>query len=74
MIERLFTSQKVSFIFRWVLGVIFIYASIDKIVYPSAFSDAINNFRLFPGVLIDLLAIWLPWLELLAGLFLILGL
>ena len=73
MIERLFTSQKVSFIFRWVLGVIFIYASIDKIIYPSAFSEAISNYRLFPDVVINFLAIWLPWLELVTGLFLITG-
>lgn len=74
MIKRLLTSQQLSFIFRWVLGAIFIYASINKIEYPSAFSEAISNYRLFPDVLINLLAIWLPWLELMTGLFLITGL
>ena len=74
MIKRLLTSQKLSFIFRWVLGAIFIYASINKIEYPSAFSEAISNYRLFPDVLRNLLAIWLPWLELMTGLFLITGL
>jgi len=74
MIKRLLTSQQLSFIFRWVLGAIFIYASINKIEYPAAFSEAISNYRLFPDVLINLLAIWLPWLELMTGLFLITGL
>ena len=74
MMKRLLTSQKLSFVFRWVLGAIFIYASINKIEDPAALSEAISNYRLFPDVLINLLAIWLPWLELMTGLFLITGL
>ena len=74
MLKRLITSHKLSFIFRWILGAIFIYASIDKIEYPSAFSEAISNYRLVPDVLTNLLAIWLPWLELMTGLLLITGL
>ena len=73
MIKRLITSQRLSFVFRWVLGLIFIYASIDKIVHISAFSEAIRNYKLFPDVLINLLAIWVPWLELMTGLLLIAG-
>jgi uncharacterized membrane protein YphA (DoxX/SURF4 family) len=56
------------------LGVIFIYASINKIEYPSAFSQAISNYKLFPDILTNLLAIWLPWLELITGLLIITGL
>ena len=67
-------TQKLSYIFRWVLGVVFIYASVYKIAYPCAFSEAISNYKIFPDVLINPLAIWLPWLELMAGLYIIIGL
>ncbi|MBW2570555.1 MAG: hypothetical protein JRE47_14630, partial [Deltaproteobacteria bacterium] len=45
----------------------------DKITDPFAFSEVIYNYRILPEVFINPLAIWLPWLELLAGLCLIIG-
>jgi uncharacterized membrane protein YphA (DoxX/SURF4 family) len=71
--KRLITSPVLAAILRWILGAIFIYAGIHKIADPAAFSEAIYNYRLFPDILINPLAIWLPWLELLAGLSLIIG-
>lgn len=58
---------------RWILGGIFIYASYDKILHPAAFAEIIYRYQLFPDVLINLIAIILPWLELIMGLFLIAG-
>ena len=60
-------------VFRWILGLIFIYASIHKIADPIAFSETIYNYRIMPDMFVDFLAIWLPWLELFAGLSLIIG-
>ena len=57
-----------------ILGAIFIYASIDKIIHPAAFAEAIYNYQILPDSLINLTAIVLPWLELIVGLFLIIGL
>jgi len=74
MIKPLLTSQKLSLILRWLLGILFIYASINKIEYPLAFREAIDNYKLFPDLVTNLIAIWLPWLELITGLFLITGL
>lgn len=71
--KRLIASPLLAVIFRWILGLIFIYASIHKITDPFAFSEAIYNYRILPDVLINPLAIWLPWLELTAGLSLIIG-
>lgn len=59
---------------RLLAGIVFIYASLDKIVHPDQFARVIYNYKILPGELINLLAIWLPWLELFAGGFLILGL
>ena len=71
--KRLIASPLLAVIFRWILGLLFIYASIHKILDPFAFSEAIYNYRILPDVLINPLAICLPWLELIAGLSLIIG-
>ncbi len=57
-----------------ILGAVFIYASIDKILHPAAFAKAIYNYQILPDTLINLTAVMLPWLELIVGLFLIIGL
>lgn len=58
---------------RLVVGGIFIYASLDKILHPEQFARIIFNYHLVPAPLINLVAITLPWVEFGAGLFLILG-
>ncbi len=60
-------------IIRIILGVTFIYASIDKILNPEHFAYAISNYKLLPKVLVNLCALILPWLELTLGVFLIFG-
>jgi len=60
---------------RWYQAkVVFIYASVNKILHPAAFAEAVYNYQILPGELINLTAIILPWLELILGVFLILGL
>ena len=59
---------------RIILGAVFIYASIDKILHPAAFAEAVYNYKILPDALINLTAIILPWMELVLGLFLIVGL
>jgi uncharacterized membrane protein YphA (DoxX/SURF4 family) len=62
----------VQFIARLILGGIFIYASIDKILHPGDFAKAVANYKaLASPVLINLVGVILPWCELLAGAFLI---
>jgi uncharacterized membrane protein YphA (DoxX/SURF4 family) len=58
---------------RMMVGVIFIFASIDKIASPAYFAGTILNYQLLPESMINLVAIILPWLELICGLLLILG-
>jgi uncharacterized membrane protein YphA (DoxX/SURF4 family) len=58
---------------RWILGVVFIYASYDKLFHPQAFADIIYHYQILPDSLINVTAIFLPWLELLTGIFLIMG-
>jgi rhodanese-related sulfurtransferase len=55
------------------LGGIFVYASYEKILHPVPFTEIVYNYHILPGVLLNLVALFLPWLELLIGLSLILG-
>ena len=58
---------------RIVLGVVLIYASIDKIIHPEAFAKLIGNYNVLPFGLENVVAIILPTLELIVGCCLILG-
>jgi uncharacterized membrane protein YphA (DoxX/SURF4 family) len=55
------------------LGVIFVAAALPKIVDPPSFAHMIYNYKLVPWAAINSMALIMPWLELLCGLALILG-
>ena len=55
------------------LGVIFVAAALPKIVDPPSFAHMIYNYKLVPWSAINLMALVMPWIELLCGLALILG-
>src|ERR1044071_3730582 len=57
---------------RVALGGLFIYASLHKIIAPSAFAHEVNNYRLGPGPAVNPFAIVVPWLEFFCGAALIL--
>ena len=63
----------IALLCRVILGVILVYASIDKIVHPAEFAKSIGNYNVLPFGLENLLGIILPVLELLVGSCLILG-
>lgn len=60
-------------IFRLLLGLVFVYASYDKILHPQAFALGVYNYQLLPDAAINMTALILPWLELLLGLCLLFG-
>ena len=66
-------SLHISIIFRLILGVVFIYASYHKILDPLAFAKNIHNYHVTPAAVENLAALIIPWLELIVGVFLILG-
>jgi len=55
------------------LGGIFVYASYDKILHPVPFAEIVFNYQILPDVLVNLVSLFLPWIELIVGLSLILG-
>jgi len=62
-----------TILFRIVLGTVFIWASFDKIIDPEKFARNISNYHIVPFGFENTIAIILPWLELLIGSGLILG-
>jgi uncharacterized membrane protein YphA (DoxX/SURF4 family) len=72
-LKSIITNSRIELAARWILGLIFIYASFHKMVFPAEFAKIIYGYDLFPAVLINLIAIITPFLELITGLALILG-
>ena len=58
---------------RLIIGGLFIYASIYKVLNPADFSVTVRNYTILPLEWTNLVAITLPWVELGSGLFLVLG-
>jgi uncharacterized membrane protein YphA (DoxX/SURF4 family) len=56
-----------------VLGGIFLYAAHAKILDPRPLVTIIWNYRVLPAGPINLMAIYMPWMELLAGIALVTG-
>ncbi len=66
-------KQSIILIFRIILGLMFIYASLDKIGHPEEFAKQIGYYKVLPFGLENLLAMVLPWTEFIIGLCLIVG-
>jgi len=73
-VRRVIDNDLLTVIARVAVGATFIVASVYKIRDPGAFAKSIWYYHLVPGDLINLMALILPWIELLCGLALIMGL
>ena len=71
--NKILENQKIILFLRMILGIIFIYASIDKIINPLDFSDAIDNYHITPIEINNLAALIIPFIELVIGVCLIFG-
>ena len=66
-------NRPLLLVFRIVLGGLFIYAGVVKVVDPLGFAQDIRNYRLVGQSISFIAAVVLPWLEILAGTFLVAG-
>jgi uncharacterized membrane protein YphA (DoxX/SURF4 family) len=57
---------------RWILGIVFLYSGGAKLIDPQSFAVIIEAFGLVPEILIDPVALGLPFLEILVAFGLIL--
>jgi uncharacterized membrane protein YphA (DoxX/SURF4 family) len=58
---------------RFVLAAFFVVAGIAKVADPPGFAHEIHNYQLVPGIAVNAMALVLPWLEIVVGLALFLG-
>ncbi|WP_461211112.1 MauE/DoxX family redox-associated membrane protein [Desulfocurvus sp. DL9XJH121] len=58
----------VSALFRMAFGLMFVAASVSKILYPAEFALVVVNYQILPDMLVNPLALALPWVELVCGL------
>src|SRR6266516_1414326 len=70
-----FSSRNILWrIVALIVGAIFIYAGVIKAMDPVGFANDIDNYKILPWPLTVRLPFYLPWLEILCGLTVILGL
>lgn len=67
-------SPQARLLFRLVLGGVFVAASVDKVQHPLEFARAVSYYHILPPELLNVFALLVPWVELLAGATLIVGL
>ncbi|BBD07349.1 MauE/DoxX family redox-associated membrane protein [Desulfovibrio ferrophilus] len=73
LVRKLLTHRYLAFAFRLYLGGLFIYASVYKIQYPAEFAEVIAGYQVVPFWLVNTMAVFMPWIELVTGLLLVAG-
>jgi uncharacterized membrane protein YphA (DoxX/SURF4 family) len=66
-------SPRLHLVLRVLLGLVFVYASLDKIANPSGFARIVYQWQILAPVPANVVAVTLPWIELVAGLLLLAG-
>ena len=73
MVKKLIGGPWLELTARLLLGVTFVYASYHTILEPAAFAKIVYGYDLFPYETINLIAVIIPFIELIAGIALITG-
>ena len=72
--ERPTALAVLQLVCRLVVGGVLVWAGVTKALDRQSFSNAIDGYRMVPEALVSPLAVALPWLEILVGSALVLGL
>jgi uncharacterized membrane protein YphA (DoxX/SURF4 family) len=71
---KFISSNYLSLFLRYYLGFLFIAVGASKISHPSVFAETLSSYEIIPYWCVNLIAIALPWIELVCGVLLIFGL
>ena len=73
VLKRCLAHPWVGLLLRIYVGGVFIYASMYKINYPGEFAETIASYQLVPFWAVNLMALVMPWTELVSGILMVLG-
>ncbi|GJQ63799.1 MAG: hypothetical protein SCALA702_28520 [Melioribacteraceae bacterium] len=69
-----FLSSNITLlVFRIILAIVFIFAGMEKAANPADFSEAVANYRVISLFLQNIVAIVIPWVEVVSGILLLYG-
>ena len=71
--KKIFSNKYLLLLLRIFLSFIFIYAGIEKISNPGDFAQAIANYKMLPVSFVNIIALTLPWIEVISGILLLFG-
>lgn len=73
MIKKILGHPLLILAARLFVGIVFVFFAIGKIEDPAGFARSIANYNIMPDFSINIMALILPWIELLCGLCFIAG-
>jgi hypothetical protein len=72
--KRILNKRKLLLFFQLILGFVFLFSGLKKIVNPGAFVEIVRNYKLLPDWGVNIFATVLPWMEFTLGSVMMLGL
>lgn len=73
IVRKGITHPYLALIFRLYIAGLFIYAGMYKINYAAEFAETIASYRMVPHWGVNVMAVVMPWVEVICGLLLVCG-
>ena len=71
--KNILANPFLTIISRIIVGVVFVSYGVDKIITPKDFAHSILNYQILPPSMVNIMALVLPWIEVIGGILLLLG-
>jgi len=65
--------KQITLVLRLLFGAVFIWSGIAKLKDPISFAEAVRNFQIVGDPIAPALALFIPWVEIIAGIAVMIG-